>query len=107
MPADARSEAREKLARLLPQIMEDGRVDDDERLALKRVFDLGVLSVADVKEIFGAYLAGLQAEILEDGLVTEEEQAKVRAAVKGLGIPRDLLTPVLRAIAEDRPLPRR
>lgn len=102
----ARTAARAQFAALLPQVMADGRVDENERLRLKRFFDRRILTVRDVKEVLSQYLRSLQDEVLADGIVTEEEQQRCRAIVRELRIPRDLLTPELAAIVDGKPLPK-
>jgi len=102
---DARAAARAQLASLLPRVMEDGKVDEREKQELLAVFKQGVLSVTDVREIFAGFLKGLQHEVMEDGFVTDEEQEKCRAAVRELRIPREFLSPELRAIIDGSKLP--
>lgn len=107
MSDEPRTKAREAFAALLPRIMEDGHVDEAEKLELRALFSKGVLTVGDVKQVLGSYLKSLQDEVLADGIVTEEEQTKVRAVVRELAIPRALLSPELQAIVDDKPLGRR
>jgi hypothetical protein len=105
--SDPRAAARAHLARLLPRVLEDGRVDDAEKEELLAVFRRGVLTTADVRQVFGQFLKGLADDVLADGMVTDEEQAKCRTAVRELRIPRTFLSPELIAIVDGSPLPPR
>ena len=97
---DLRATARGYLARLLPKVLEDGRVDEGEKEELLAVFRRGILTTADVRQVFGQFLKGLAAEVLADGMVTPEEREQVRAAVRELRIPRSFLSPDLLAIVD-------
>ena len=97
---DLRATARSYLARLLPKVLEDGRVDDSEKEQLLAVFRREILTTADVREVFGQFLKGLATDVLADGVVTEEEREKVRTAVRELRIPRTFLSPELIAIVD-------
>jgi hypothetical protein len=97
---DLRATARAYLARLLPQVLEDGRVDESEKEQLLGVFRRGILTTADVREVFGQFLKGLATEVLADGVVTDEEREKVRTAVRELRIPRTFLSEELLAIVD-------
>jgi hypothetical protein len=97
---DLRATARNYLARLLPRVLEDGRVDDSEKEQLLAVFRREILTTADVREVFGQFLKGLATDVLADGVVTEEEREKVRTAVRELRIPRTFLSPELLTIVD-------
>jgi len=97
---DLRGAARAYLARLLPKVLEDGHVDDSEKEELMAVFRRGILTTADVRQVFGQFLKGLATEVLADGQVTPEEREKCRTAVRELRIPRSFLSPELIAIVD-------
>jgi hypothetical protein len=97
---DLRATARGYLARLLPKVLEDGLVDDGEKEQLLGVFRRGILTTADVREVFGQFLKGLATEVLADGVVTEKEREQVRTAVRELRIPRTFLSEELIAIVD-------
>lgn len=97
---DLRATARSYLARLLPKVLEDGHVDDSEKEQLLAVFRREILTTADVREVFGQFLRGLTTDVLADGVVTAEERAKVRTAVRELRIPRSFLSKELIAIVD-------
>jgi hypothetical protein len=104
---DPRTAARAHLTRLLPRVLEDGRVDDAEKEELLAVFRRGALTTADVRQVFGQFLKGLADDVLADGLITAEEQEQCRTAVRELRIPRAFLSPELIAIVDGTPLPAR
>lgn len=93
-----RATARSRLSDLLARVMQDGTIDQGERRELQVVFQEAVLTVGDVREVFGAYLKHLAADVLADGVVTEEERRRCRHAVEELKIPLRLLSPELQAI---------
>jgi hypothetical protein len=97
---DLRATARGYLARLLPKVLEDGRVDETEKEELLAVFRRGILTTADVRQVFGQFLKGLATEVLADGVVTPEEREQVRTAVRELRIPRSFLSPELLSIVD-------
>jgi uncharacterized membrane protein YebE (DUF533 family) len=97
---DLRATARAYLARLLPKVLEDGHVDESEKEQLLGVFRRGILTTADVRQVFGQFLKGLTAEVLADGVVTDQEREQVRAAVRELRIPRSFLSEELIAIVD-------
>jgi hypothetical protein len=105
MTTDARTEAKAQLAALLPRVMADGKLDENEKSEMLALFKRNVLTAPDVRDVFATYLKFLQNEVLEDGLVTEEEQERCRTAVRELRIPRTFLTPEMLAIVDGQPLP--
>ena len=98
---DLRGTARAYLASLLPKVLEDGHVDDSEKEELMAVFRRGILTTADVRQVFGQFLKGLATEVLADGQVTPEEREKCRTAVRELRIPRSFLSPELISIVDE------
>ena len=101
LDAELRVTARAHLARLLPLVLSDGHVDDSEKEQLLAVFRRGILTTADVREVFGAFLKGLAAGVLADGVVTAQEREHCRTAVRELRIPRTFLSPDLIAIVDE------
>ena len=102
LDAELRATARAHLARLLPMVLEDGHVDEAEKEQLLAVFRRGILTTADVREVFGTFLRGLASNVLADGVVTAEEREQCRIAVRELRIPRTFLSPDLLAIVDDQ-----
>jgi hypothetical protein len=100
LEAELRATARAHLARLLPLVLADGHVDESEKEQLLAVFRRGILTTADVREVFGMFLKGLAADVLADGVVTPEEREQCRIAVRELRIPRTFLSPELIAIVD-------
>lgn len=103
MSEDARTAAKNHLGKLIGRILEDGTVDDAERAELQKFFADALLSVSDVKAVFGGYLGALQKEVLADGVVTPEEARKCKAVVDQLRIPLRFLSPELLAIVTGKP----
>ena len=103
MSTDPHSEAKAQLSALLPRVMADGKLDESEKTELLGLLQKGVLTALDVKEAFAQYLKFLQNEVLEDGVVTEGERERCRAAVLELRIPRAFLTPEMLAIVDGTP----
>jgi hypothetical protein len=103
LEAELRATARTHLARLLPKVLEDGHVDEAEKEQLLAVFRRGILTTADVRQVFGQFLRGLAQEVLVDGVVTPEEAEQCRIAVRELRIPRSFLSADLIAIVDGRP----
>lgn len=95
---DKKAAAKARLSALLARVLEDGRLDDGERAELQGFYSEALLSVSDVREVFGAYLKALQDDVLADGVVTDEERERCRFAVAALKIPRALLSPELARI---------
>ena len=100
LEAELRATARAHLARLLPKVLEDGHVDETEKEQLLAVFRRGILTTADVREVFSTFLKGLAGEVLADGVVTPDEQERCRIAVRELRIPRSFLSADLLAIVD-------
>lgn len=100
LEAELRATARAHLARLLPRVLEDGQVDEAEKEELRAVFRRGVLTTADVRQVFGQFLKGLADGVLADGVVTADEQEQCRVAIRELCIPRSFLSADLMAIVD-------
>jgi hypothetical protein len=100
LEAELRATARAHLARLLPQVLEDGHVDEAEKEQLLAVLRRGVLTTEDVRQVFGQFLKGLADAVLADGVVTPEEQEQCRVAIRELRIPRSFLSSDLLAIVD-------
>jgi hypothetical protein len=103
LEAELRATARAHLARLLPKVLEDAHVDESEKEQLLAVFRRGILTTADVRQVFGQFLKGLQEGVLADGVITPEEREQCRIAVRELRIPRTFLSPELIAIVDGAP----
>ena len=97
---ELRAAARAYLARLLPKVLADGHVDDSEKEQLLAALRRGVLTTADVREVFGQFLTALASDVLADGVVTPAEREQCRTAVRELRIPRSFLSPDLTAIID-------
>lgn len=107
MHDQARTDAKAQLARLISRVLEDSRVDEQEKAELQNFFAQALLTVSDVREVFGEHLRMLQEEVLEDGRVTDDERKKCKAVVDALKIPLRMLSPELLAIVLGQPIPKR
>ncbi len=90
-----RESAKSQLSALVGKVLADGKVDDAEREALRKVFRRQILSARDVREVLGQYMQGLKAEILSDGALTPDEIKRCQALVDQLRIPLRCLPPEL------------
>jgi uncharacterized membrane protein YebE (DUF533 family) len=98
---DARARARERLAAFLPAAAEDAVIDDQERAELLAILTSGVLTKADVQDVFRAFLQSLGRDALADGVLTPEERDRIRFIVTALSIPQSFLPPELAAILSE------
>lgn len=95
---DERAAARKQLADLLPRVMRDGQLDAVEQDELKRFLLSGVLDRQAVRDVFAAYLEGLRAAIMADGVVTDDERARLANVIRQLRIPESFLPPEIKQI---------
>jgi hypothetical protein len=100
LESELRATARAHLARLLPRVVEDGQVDAAEKEQLLAVFRRGILTTADVRQVFGQFLKGMADDVLRDGVITDGERERCRTAIRLLSIPRSFLAPDLLAIID-------
>jgi hypothetical protein len=80
---------QEALLSLVDRIFEDGVVTPAERSELVSLYREGGLTVAEVREVFTAFVRQTWGEVIEDGLLTEAERTKLKAIVRELHVPRD------------------
>src|SRR3954465_7442914 len=98
MGDDLRRAAVDHLGSVIRRVLADGHIDDAEREELQGLYRQAVLTVSDVRSVFGRYLLSLQEDVLADGRVTEQERERCRRVVSQLRIPLGLLSPQLKAI---------
>lgn len=77
------------LLALLDRIFEDGVVTPSERSELISLYRQGGLTVADVREVFSAFLHQTWGEAIADGVLTSDERSKLSTIVRELRVPRD------------------
>jgi tellurite resistance protein len=88
---DAKAQAKAKLAEVVRRVMADGKIDPSEREEMQSIYRQALLTVLDIKEVLNGYLREVRDEVLADGKVTEEEQARCRAVLAALKLPRELV----------------
>src|SRR5215471_20725573 len=86
-----KAQAKAKLADVVRRVMADGKIDAAEREEMQSIYRQALLTVLDVKEVLTGYLGEVRDEVLADGKVTEEEQARCRAVLAALKLPRELV----------------
>jgi tellurite resistance protein len=77
------------LLSLVERIFADGVVTPAERSELVLLYREGGLTVAEVREVFKAFMAQSWGEAIADGVLTDEERKKLSTIVRELHIPRD------------------
>ena len=85
LDAELRATARAHLARLLPKVLEDGHVDESEKEQLLAVFRRGILTTADVREVFykrTAIVRGIR-KFLDDRKFLEVETPMMHPIIGG------------------------
>jgi DNA polymerase-3 subunit epsilon len=80
---------------LLYQVLEDGILTEDEAQSLADVAGAYSLSHEQINATHRAFLLALAHRVVEDGKVTREERAELRAAVAALGFTDDLPNRIL------------
>ncbi len=102
MNDSVKEQAKAKLSALINQVLQDGVIDDEERLALQAFFRDALLGVSDVKEVYLSCVGALQTEVLADGVVTQEEVERCKLVVDQLKIPLRMLPPEMVEIVAGR-----
>lgn len=77
------------LLSLVERIFADGVVTASERSELVALYREGGLTVAEVREVFTAFLGATWGEAIADGVLTDEERKKLGVIVRELHVPRD------------------
>jgi uncharacterized membrane protein YebE (DUF533 family) len=99
---DSKTDPKTHLRSLLTRVLADGTIDEGERAELQAFYANAMLSVTDVKAVFGEYLEALKADVMADGIITDEERKRCRNAIVALKIPRALLSPVMAFIVDGK-----
>lgn len=79
------------LLALVERVFDDGTVTPEERADLRALFRSGGLTVAEVREVFAAFVEQTWGHVIADGVVTAEEQAQLIAIVRELRLPGECL----------------
>jgi hypothetical protein len=93
MKQEQRTEARERLARLIRRVLADGQIDERERDEMQEFFKDALMGVSDVREVYIECSRELRDQVLSDGVVTREEADRCKRVVEQLRIPLRFLPP--------------
>lgn len=85
------SELRTVLYERLKQAFDNGILEPHEQAELKQLYGLGKLTLDDVRSVFGAFLKDEWNKAMADGVLTEDERAKLEKIVTQLKLPSDLV----------------
>jgi tellurite resistance protein len=95
------SKSQQDLAALMDRVFADGKVEPSEGEELRSFWATRGLTVSQVRAVVDAFVARVWGEVVADGVITDEEQAKLRAVVSGLRLPDGALPdPVRKALAQ-------
>lgn len=94
--------AQEKLLALVDRIFADGVVDASERSELVSLYRGAGLTVAEVREVFGAFLQKTWGDAIADAVFTDDEYRKLATIVRELHVPTDCVPPIVRFLVRGR-----
>ena len=90
--------AQEALLTLVDRIFADGIVTQTERSELVSLYRSAGLSVAEVKEVFSAFVAKTWGEALSDGVFSDDERVKLVTIARELKLPPSCMPEVVAQI---------
>ena len=93
--------AIEKLAATVERIFADGVMDAAEKTELKALFAQGALTVPQVRDVLSAFVRDTWGEVMEDGVLTDAERAKLKAVVRELKLPDDCIPEAVRRVVSE------
>lgn len=96
------TDAQQDLVALIFRIFQDGVVDPAERDELRRFWTTRGLTVGQVRQVVDAFVARVWGEVIDDGVVTDEERVRLRALIEGLRLPEKALPDLVRKALSDR-----
>jgi hypothetical protein len=82
---------KRKLKGMLARIFSDASVEDAERAELKAYLSSGVLSMAEIKDVFADFVQTTWKITMADGVVTDTERKRLHEIVDVLGLEIDSL----------------
>ncbi len=92
---------KRKLKGMLARIFSDANAEEAERAELKGYLSSGVLSMADIKEVFEDFVQTTWKITMADGVISDVERARLNEIVRVLGLEVDTLPPEwVRALRE-------
>jgi hypothetical protein len=86
-------DAKRKLKGMLARIFSDAQVEEAERTELKGYLASGMLSEAEIKEVFEDFVQTTWKITIADGVISDREKERLRGIVQELALePRTLPT---------------
>jgi tellurite resistance protein len=87
--------AQEELLSVVDRIFADGIVNASERSELVSLYRDAGLTVAEVREVFTAFLEKTWGEAIADGAFTDDERKKLATIVRELNVPADCVPAIV------------
>lgn len=82
---------KRKLKGMLARIFSDGAAEEAERAELKGYLSSGVLSMAEIKEVFADFVQTTWKITMADGVVSDVERTRLHEIVDVLGLEIETL----------------
>jgi hypothetical protein len=82
---------QKELAALIERIFEDEVVDESEREQLRQFWAQKGMTVPEVRGVVDAFVQKVWGEVIEDGVVTDDERVRLLRVVEGLKLPISIL----------------
>jgi uncharacterized tellurite resistance protein B-like protein len=82
---------KRKLKGMLARIFSDATAEESERAELKSHLSSGVLSMAEIKEVFEDFVQTTWKITMADGVISEVERQRLNEIVRVLGLDVDTL----------------
>ena len=90
--------AQEALLTLIDRIFADGVVTRAERSELVSLYRVAGLTVAEVREVFTAFVAKTWGDAISDGVFSDDERAKLVLISRELKLPQDCMPAIVAQI---------
>jgi tellurite resistance protein len=90
--------AQEALLSLVDRIFADGVVTPAERSELVSLYRGAGLTVAEVREVFTAFVAKTWGDALSDGVFSDDERDKLVLIARELKLPKDCMPEIVAQI---------
>ena len=82
---------KRKLKGMLARIFSDATAEGSERAELKGYLSSGVLSMAEIKEVFADFVQTTWKITMADGVISDKERERLNEIVSVLGLEVDTL----------------
>ena len=90
--------AQDALLTLIDRIFADGVVTPAERSELGSLYRAAGLTVAEVREVFTAFVAKTWGDALSDGVFSDDERDKLVLIARELKLPKDCMPEIVAQI---------